>query len=496
MNDPRAPFTSSLFNFTDFAMRLLEGQRFASSGHGQLICEVLQDIQRKKLKNLIINIPPGHSKTFCVTAGLIPFILGHDPQCRAYYVSSTVTEASKKTAKTNTLLRSEAYKWIFPNIELSKTGDKYMTVKNALGSIATYGARAGITGGDSDLLVLDDPVDASASKHVMKEAQVKIQQSFFTRLRAKENGDNYGYILINQRTGENDMTRFFLDNYDVGYHLKLPFLESEPKTYIYNNVTFIRGANIPLNPTFYSTKRAKLVCGDFEKSDTAKRLFETQFQQNPRPVEGQLMKLEHFHYYNSKSLKQTKFKELFFTIDAASKSKEYNDYSVICCWGIAGTKLCLLDMRRGKWEFLQLSKIFESFYQKWKSGFNNGGSGVKKILVEDASAGTQLIQSYQNLFPKHLIKPVKRTADKFTRYTAVGRFIETNQVLLPTKDLEINGVISTHLEITKPFLEECLEFTHNDAHRHDDIVDNLIDATAYAFLKEESWIDAITRNNY
>ena len=479
-------------------MRQLESVRFASSGHGQLICEVLQDIQQKKLKNVIINIPPGHSKTFCATAGLIPFILGHDPQCRALYITSNAEEALKKTEKIKEVLQSEAYKWIFPNIELKKTGDKYMTVKNALGSVRAFGMKAKITGANADFIVLDDPVDASASKHDMAVARHKIQTSIFSRLRPKEGGTDYGYILINQRTGENDMTRFFLDNYDVDYHLKLPFLESEPKTYIYNNVTFIRDANMPLNPTLYGIERAKRACGDFEKSDTAKRIFETQFQQNPRPVEGQLMKLEHFNYYSNESLKQTKFKELFFTIDAASKTKEYNDYSVICCWGIAGTKLCLLDMRRGKWEFLQLSKIFENFYQKWKDGFNNGGSGVKKILVEDASAGTQLIQSYQKLFSKHLIKPVKRPAnnDKFTRYTAVGRFIETNQVLLPTKDVEINGVINTHLEITKPFLEECLEFTHNNAHRHDDIVDNLIDATAYAFLKEESWIDAITRNNY
>ena len=43
---------NNLFNFTDMAMRTLENIEFTSSGHGQFMCEVLQDVQRQKLKNI------------------------------------------------------------------------------------------------------------------------------------------------------------------------------------------------------------------------------------------------------------------------------------------------------------------------------------------------------------------------------------------------------------------------------------------------------------
>ena len=86
---------NNLFNFTNIAMLELESLKFTSSGHAEFICEVLQDVQRQKLKNVIINIPPGHSKTFTVSNGLIPFILGHDPSCRIIYMSSKMRKKQK-----------------------------------------------------------------------------------------------------------------------------------------------------------------------------------------------------------------------------------------------------------------------------------------------------------------------------------------------------------------------------------------------------------------
>lgn len=487
-------WTENLFNFTDLAMKFLESRKFSSAGHGELICEILQDVQRKKIKNIVINIAPGHSKTFTTTAGLIPFILGHDPHCRAIYITSKADMAVKKTEQIKKVLNSSIYnEFLFPKTKLDKKGDSRMTIKNARGSVEGLGLHGNITGSNADLIILDDPVDAFASNHELNEGKGKIQTSILNRLRAEEGGSNYGFIIINQRTGENDMTKFFLDNYDIGYHLNLPFMETQNKTYIYNDITVIRGANIPLNPNFYTLDDVKNAIGDIDKSDTARRIFETQYQQNPKPAQGQIMKLSDFNYYSNIAVRNAKFEKMFITVDAASKSKEYNDYSVICCWGLTESGNCLLlDMKRDKLDFVGLSKMFKNFYEKWKNGFNNGGCGVTKILIEDASAGTQLIQSYEKLFPKYIIHPLTRSVDKFTRYTAVGRYIETGCVYLPSHDVDIDGVLNVKQSITDPFLNECIQFTYNKAHAHDDIVDNLIDAVGECYLKGKSWLQAVT----
>ena len=475
---------NNLFAFTDLAMQVTERRKFISDGHAQFICEILQDVQRKKIKNILITIPPAHSKTFIVASGLIPFIVGHDPSCRSFYVSNKHDLAAKKTGEIKKLLISQPYKDLFPKLELAKKGDERMTFANARGYIEAKGLMSDITGDNADLIVLDDPIDASATKVEIDTAKNKIRNSILNRLRPDAEGDNYGFIIINQRTGEEDISHFFLENYKLGYHINLPFLEETKKVYIYNDVMLVRNANTPLNPSLITKDFVKDAIGDYEVSDTAKRIFETQYQQNPQPAVGQIMKLSHFRFYDNALIKSIKPKKVFLTVDSASETKESNDYSVICCWAFDGQQLYLLDMLRGKWEFAELGNNFLNFYNKWRNGINK--VGCSKIIIEKASSGTQLIQSYKKIFPSFVIKPLQRVNDKFTRYISVGRYIETGCVYLPSSDIIIDGVLNVKTEITDPFLKECIAFTSNDAHKHDDIVDNLIDGCVEAFLEKSN----------
>ena len=484
-------FKNNLFNFTDMAMRELEKISFTSAGHGEFLCEILQGVQMQEIKNIIINIPPAHSKTFSVVS-LMAFILGHDPNCRIIFISSNEKLAIHTTRVVKKLLLSKPYQCIFPDLSLDKKGDTFMSVAGHRGYIEAKGLQSNITGQSADLIILDDPIDVSASIHDVKKAQSLISNSILNRLRPGKNKDNYGFILVNQRTGENDVTQYFVENYKIGYHLVLPFYEQEGVIYTYKNITFKRKAKTALNPALISIEKLKIKLGDFDRSDTIRRIFETQYQQNPKPAEGQLMKLSHFIYYTQEALNNTTFTKIFLTIDTATKTKTYNDYSVICCWGAVGTKLCLLDMMRGKWEFSDLSNTFLTFYHKWRNGLNGRGVGVSKILIEDASAGTQLIQSFKKMFPSYLIVPLKRNSDKFTRYTSIARYIETGCVCLPSQDVVIDGVSNTKRDITDIFLNECIYFTANNTHKHDDIVDNLIDASAEVFLQQNSWLNSIT----
>jgi predicted phage terminase large subunit-like protein len=484
----------NLFAFTDLAMRVVEKKPFTSGGHAELICEVLQDVSKKKIKNILITMPPAHSKTFIVSNGLIPFIVGHDPSCRTFYVSNKHDLAVKKTGEIKKLLTSQVYKDLFPKLQLAKKGEERMTFVNARGYIEAKGLMSDITGDNADLIVLDDPIDASATKVEVETAKNKIRNSILNRLRPEADGDNYGFIVINQRTGEEDISHFFLENYKLGYHINLPFLEETRKVYTYNSITLIREPNVPLNPALITKDFVKQAIGDFDISDTAKRIFETQYQQNPQPQVGQIMKLSHFRFYAPEMLANVRMKKIFLTLDSATKTKEANDYSVMCCWGVYDSQLWLLDMIRGKWEFQELHNQFLNFYKKWQKGLFGKGVGCNQIIVEDASSGTQLIQSYKKMFPSFAIKPLKRVNDKFTRYVAVGRFIETGQVFLPSNQVQIDGVLNTHTSITEPFLKECIAFTSNDTHKHDDIVDNLIDACTEAFLEKESFLEIMNRD--
>lgn len=483
---------SNLFAFTDLAMRVVEQRPFVSNGHAEFICEVLQDVAKKKIKNILITIPPAHSKTFIVANGLIPFVVGNDPSCRAFYVSNKHDLAVKKTGEIKKLLTSQVYKDLFPKVELDKKGEGRMTFLNNRGYIEAKGLMSDITGDNADLIVLDDPVDASATKVEMDNAKHKIRNSILNRLRPEKDGDNYGFIIINQRTGEEDISHFFLENYDLGYHINLPFLEEEKKIYTYNDITLIRNPNVELNHTLISKDYVKSIIGDFDKNDFSKRVLETQYNQNPQPATGQLMKEHDFLFYDQRDL-EVKMQKIFITCDTANKTGTANDYSVMCCWGWTGTKLLLLDMIRGKWEFLDLEKVFNAFYHKWKFGLKRG-LHLSSIIIEDKASGTQLYQTSKSYgLPAGLLTAKQRITDKYSRYSQVGAFIGSQKVYLPHFEVKIDGVRDVRQEITLPFLKEVKTFSKDNTHKHDDICDCLFDACAEVYTLPSGYVKPFMR---
>lgn len=483
---------TSLYAFTDLAFRALHRQKMVDGGHVKYVCEVLQSVVERKVKNILITIPPGHSKTFITTNALLPFLIAKNPLARIFYVSSTSQLAIEKIVKTRAVMESECYKALFPHIKIANDDKSVIKFEKSIGFISGKGIEGAITGADADLIVFDDPIDASASRTIIDGVEEKIRNSFLTRLRSNGNIDNYGFIVINQRTGEEDISSFFLRNYKLGYHINLPFLEEDDKEYKFDNFIYKRKAGVELNPKQYTKNALKERIGDFESKDASKRLFETQYQQNPQPVTGQLMKEHDFLFYDQKDL-EGRMQKIFITCDTANKTGTANDYSVMCCWGWTGAKLLLLDMVRGKWEFLDLAKVFNNFYKKWQAGLRRG-LYLSSVIIEDKASGTQLYQTAKSFgLPSGLLVPKQRTKDKYSRYAQVAVFIGSQKVYLPHFEVKIDGVQDVNQAIVNPFLKEVKTFSKDDTHANDDICDCLFDACAEVGTLPSSYVKPFIR---
>jgi predicted phage terminase large subunit-like protein len=482
----------NLYAFTDLAFRILHHQKMVDGGHIRYIAKILQAVVDRRVKNLLITIPPGHSKTFITTNAFLPFLIAKNFRARIFYVSSTSALAIDKITKTRAIMQSPQYKDLFPHIKISNDDKSVIKFKNSIGFIAGKGIDGAITGADADLIVFDDPIDASASRTIIESTEEKIRTSFLTRLRSNGGVDNYGFIVINQRTGEEDISSFFLQNYKIGKHINLPFLEEDDKVYEYEGLKYIRKAGVELNPHQYTKEALKSRIGDFEANDFSKRLFETQYQQNPKPATGQLMKAHDFLFYDQQDL-DVKMQKIFMTCDTANKTGTANDYSVMCCWGWTGTRLMLLDMIRGKWEFLDLEKVFNAFYKKWQFGLKKG-TYLTSIIIEDKASGTQLYQTAKSYgLPAGLLTAKQRVKDKYSRYSQVGAFIGSQKVYLPHFEVKIDGVQDVRQQITLPFLNEVKTFSKDDTHKHDDICDCLFDACAEVYILPSSYVRPFTR---
>ena len=199
--------------------------------------------------------------------------------------------------------------------------------------------------------------------------------------------------------------------------------------------------------------------------------YYSQLQQEPVQIGGGVIKVSFFKTYKQNELYAINSTKCFFTADTAYKAGQHNDYSVFCCWLTDGNNLYLLDMIRGKWEDTELREKTKSFYEKWREGFNYNLANPR-LYIEDKASGISLIQHLrqQTSIP---VMSLSRNKDKYGRWLEVEAFVSSQKVFLP----------ENNQQILHEFLSECEGFTDNNAHAHDDIVDNLIDAVYLTFVK-------------
>ena len=149
-------------------------------------------------------------------------------------------------------------------------------------------------------------------------------------------------------------------------------------------------------------------------------------------------------------------------------------------WGVFEKNLYAIDMLRGKWEAPELQSNFERFVcEKWDDNNDTRNGNLRDVLVEDKSSGTGLIQYAENLIPIG-VTPVQRSIDKVERAKDTTPIIKQGRVWLPR-----------YRSWTTEFMAEHAQFTADDSHKHDDIVDNTMDAVSHAFIKGSSLLEAL-----
>ena len=113
-----------------------------------------------------------------------------------------------------------------------------------------------------------------------------------------------------------------------------------------------------------------------------KQDFEAQYQQRPNPSYNAFFKREWIRRHGL-SVKRQPRDRVVQSWDMASKASEFNSFSVCTTWLIRSEEAFLLDVYRDRMDIVKLLGAVKSLSAEWKPDV---------ILIEDASAGTQVIQ--------------------------------------------------------------------------------------------------------
>lgn len=474
------------------------GSKFIVNWHHKLIADVIDDVIRGRIKNVVINVPPGSSKTEIAVINLIARGLALNPWARFLHLSSSDSLASQNSAAARELVKSAEFQDLWPmsiadDSDSKKRWNVMIGDKTAGGVYATAmggqvtGFRAGhMTGGFSGAIIIDDPLKPEdAFSKTKTEAS---NRKLVTTVRSRKANPNVPIIVIMQRISELDSTAFIKDGH-VGkdwHYVSIPALMTPEYVNALSSKykpLVDRSSPLPdgrLSYWPYKEPPDELYdmsqgTGKDEQGNRISRyVYAAQYDQNPTSLGGNVIKSACFGRYKSGVLPPMRYRKIY--ADTASKDREHNDYSVFACWGhgIDG-KIYLIDLIRGKWLSPELKRRARAFWAKHANAeaFPDDHWGqLREMIVEDKSSGTDVIQTLKTgetqagiVFDPIPILGVERTKDKYTRVQDVLAYIELGLAVVPED-----------AAFTSDFLDEHEAFKADDRHDHDDQVDTTVDA--------------------
>lgn len=424
--------------------------------HDEII-KKLEDIAFGKAKknNLYIGIAPRSGKSQ-IMQYFICWSYALNKACNFIMTSYSDKLVLKFSGQSKAIVESELYGKLFGLSCVKDTIAKDLWKIDGGGEFRATSMKGTITGfgastpekGYSGALIIDDALKADDYKSTIeKQNCIDI---YTNTLKSRLNKPDAPIIIIAQRLAKDDLVGWIRDNEAQDWDfLVIPTLDENDES-IWED-------------KFPSDKLIKM-------RETNPFLFYSQYQQEPIVLGGTVLKEEWFRFYPTYN--GAKYQRMFMTADTALKIKEANDYTAIGFWGLTvNNELYLIDMIHGKWEAPDLERQFIAFWNKWHNGV--GGIVPNSVYIEDKASGTGLIQSIKRKGGIPVI-PVIPEKDKLTRVMDVATYIESGMLYLP---------MSKNFETSKKFINECVAFTADDRHEHDDIVDMMTMALNAAYRK-------------
>jgi predicted phage terminase large subunit-like protein len=199
--------------------------------------------------------------------------------------------------------------------------------------------------------------------------------------------------------------------------------------------------------------------------------FTAQYQQNPQPPSGIIVKREWLRFYGSNDL-PGKFDQIVQSWDTANKDSELANFSVCTTWGLKDQRMYLIDVFRRKLNFPELKRFVRELASLHHADV---------VLIEDKASGTSLIQELRaDGFSKAQAAPALE-GDKIMRLHGQTAKIEGGFVLFPKEAPWLDT-----------YLNELVTFPNA---KNDDQVDSTVFALAWSTPRggAEGWIEYAKR---
>jgi predicted phage terminase large subunit-like protein len=447
--------------FTHRAFLEIEGSDFHLGWHIEVLAAKLEDVRCGRCKRLIINIPPRHLKSFMTSIVFPAYVLGHDPAKKILSVTYAQGLSENLARKSRTLMTSRLYESLF-NTRLSR--DAVSDFETTAGGYRLSTSTSGVlTGRGADIIIIDDPIKANDAQSDNRRAFVN--EWYDNTLRSRLNNQETGAIIIvMQRLHADDLVAHVqqTEAWDV---LSFPAIAERNDSYEiltpYGRKEIRRSAGEILQPSLVSAATL-----DIQRGAMTEYNFTAQYQQDPQPPAGIIVKREWISFYDPHDPPR-KFDQVVQSWDTANKDSELANFSVCTTWGKTDRNMYLIDVFRRRLNFPDLKRAVREQAEQYHADV---------VLIEDKASGTSLLQElkadgFWQAQPAPAID-----GDKIMRLHGQTAKIQGGYALFPRN--------APWLDI---YLQELTGFPNA---KHDDQVDSTVYALAWSTPTggAEGWI--------
>jgi predicted phage terminase large subunit-like protein len=434
----------SALDFMKFVEEVWPG--FIHGRHHEKMARAFERVANGDIKRLIINMPPRHTKSEFASYLLPAWFLGRFPHKKVIQTSHTAELAVGFGRKVRNLVDSEAYRRLFPAVELqsdSKAAGRWNT--NHGGDYFAIGVGGAVTGKGADILIIDDP--HSEQEATIAETNPEVYDKTYEwytsgpRQRLQPGG---AIVVVMTRWSKKDLT---------GQVVKAA-AQRQGEDWEVIDFPAILPSGEPLWPEFWKLEELEAL-----RTELPNAKWQAQYMQQPTSDVSAIIKREWWQWWEDDSPPFCDF--LIQSWDTAFLKTERSDYSACTTWGVfyapdtngrEQANIIALNAFKKRMEFPELKQRAYEEWREWEPD---------SLIVEAKAAGSPLIFELRAMgIPVQEYTPSKGN-DKIARLNAVADIFASGRVWVPR----------THW--AEELVEEVASFPSGE---HDDLVDSLTQA--------------------
>lgn len=357
-----------------------------------------------KKNDVIINCPPGTSKSMIVSVLLPAWILSKSPSTRIITASYSNTIALELSQKSRNLMQGEKYKSYF-NIKLKddeNTKSNYKTEQGGGRFVTSTGSN--ILGMHADIIICDDIQNLSTIYSDVERNNVNewVSGTLSTRKADKE---NTLMIFVQQRLHQLDITNYLLSKGKKYKHIILP-------GYLHHNIS-PSSLSVYYKNNLLDIYRLNINALNSLKDDLGSKNFNAQILQDPESDDDSIIKKEWINIIDNQPINDVQYE---YFIDSAYGGEDA-DYNVILECFKYNNCLYITNLIRNKDDFPTFLKSIQKFVRG------------NKIYIEGKASGKSFIQQLKASTNFNIIE-LQPKDSKIIRLNAISPTVEGKRVYL------------------------------------------------------------------